>query len=230
MADQPPFPVLHVHLGPAAARDAPAPGPLAELSEALARRDEVRQSAVLAADVAAGGERTLPGARVRRVGPAAGGPLPIELRPSTLVALGRALGEPVEEVADPAGRRRAVQWPVPERWAVVHARGAAALRSVWLAAAWRGRNPRLLASPLSGDGRAPAGLWRKAELVAVPDAGTRTSLARGGVEPRRLRTLSPGDADAHLRLYRRLAAGERRRVQRVDWSLADDGSGPGRWP
>lgn len=224
MTQRPPFPVLHVHLGPDPAREGSAAGPLAELVEALAPRTEVRQSAVLAADVAFPGRETpIPGNRVRAVGSAADGLLPLELRPRTLLAVGRALRE---LVAAPAGRRRAVQWPVPERWAVVHARGAAALRAVWLAAAWRGRNPRLLASPLPGGGTAAAGLWRKAELVAVPGAGTRTSLARRGVEPRRLRTLSPGDADAHLRLYRRLAAGERRRVQRVDWSLADEASGP----
>lgn len=166
-----------------------APGP-SGLVRALEGRDGIRQSTVL-------GEG---------------------LRPGSLLATGRALGELVE---DPAGGRRAVQWPVPERWAVVHAHGATALRAVWLASAWRGRNSRLLASPLSGDGPVAAGPWRKAELVAAPDPEIREALARSGVERRRLRRLSPGDADGHVRLYRRLADGERRRVQRVDRTPAE---------
>lgn len=216
MSDQPPFPVLHVHLGPASPADAPGP---AELMRGLRGRGAIRQSAVLATPPRSpDGEPPIPADRIRAVGPGAdAGLLPRGLRPGTLLAVGRALAE---LVGDPADGRRAVQWPVPERWAVVHAHGAAALRAVWLAAAWRGRNPGLLATPLPGDGTAPPGLWRKAELVATPDRGSRAALARGGVERRRLRTLSAGDAGAHLRLYRRLAAEERRRVQRVDWSLS----------
>lgn len=229
MSEQIPFPVLHVHLGPASPRDAPGRGPLAELTEALEAEEEVRQSAVLGAPASgansARGKRSLAGDEVRTVDPSGGGLLPAGLRPGTLLAVGRALAE---LVADPAGGRRAVQWPAPERWAVVHAHGAAALRAVWAAAAWRGRNPRLLATPLPGDGSAPAGLWRKAELVTAPDAESRESLARRGVERRRLRMVPPGDAAAHLRLYRRLATGERRRVQRVDWSLADAARDPGK--
>ena len=216
MPEQPPFPVLHVHLGPAPPTDAPGP---AELMRGLRGRGGIRQSAVLATSPALPcGEPPIPAGRVRAAGPGAdAGLLPGGFRPGTLLAVGRALAELVE---DPAGGRRAVQWPVPETWPVVHAHGAAALRAVWLAAAWRGRNPGLLATPLPGDGAAPAGLWRKAELVAAPDRGSRAALARRGVERRRLRTVPPGDAGGHLRLYRRLAAGERRRVQRVDWSLA----------
>lgn len=216
MSEQPPFPVLHVHLGPAPPTGDPGP---AELMRGLRRRGGVRQSAVLATTPALpDGEPPIPAGRVRTVRPGAdAGLLPGGLRPWSLLAVGRALAE---LVGDPAAGRRAVQWPAPERWAVVHAHGAAALRAVWVAAAWRGRNPGLLATPLPGDGTAPGGLWRKAELVAAPDRGSRAALARRGVERRRLRTLPAGDAGAHLRLYRRLAAGERRRVQRVDWSLA----------
>lgn len=219
-SEQRPFPVLHVHLGPAPPADVPAP---AELMRVLRRRhgDEIRQTAVLAASsTPAGGEPPVPADRIRTVaaGPRASvGPLPAGVHPGVLLAVGRALAELVEA---PDGGRRAVQWPVPDRWAVVHAHGAAALRAVWLAAGWRGRNPRLLATPLAGDASPPAGLWRKAELVAPPGRKSREALARGGVERRRLRTLSPDDAGGHLRLYRRLAEGERRRVQRVDWTLA----------
>lgn len=213
MPESIPFPLLHVHLGPA-----PSPDPsgsdraLSELLRGLADVGEVRQRAVLADAVAAGrsGDALAPG-RIHGVPAGAG--------PRSLLAVGRALGELV------AGRdegRRAVQWPVPERWAVVHAHGARALRAVWWAAAWRGSGVRIVASPLTGG--IAAGPWRKAELVAPPDADLREALLRLGVERRRLRPAEPGDAGAHLRLYRRLAAGERRRVQRVDGSLAD-GSG-----
>lgn len=219
-SEQRPFPVLHVHLGPAPPADAPAP---TELMRDMRRRhrDEIRQTAVLAAaSTPAGSELPVPADRIRTVaaGPRASvGPLPAGVHPRVLVAVGRALAELVEA---PGGGRRAVQWPVPERWAVVHAHGAAALRAVWLAAGWRGRNPGLLASPLPGDASPPAGLWRKAELVAPPGRKSREALARRGVDRRRLRTLPPDDAGAHLRLYRRLAQGERRRVQRVDWTVA----------
>lgn len=114
------------------------------------------------------------------------------------------------------GRGRAVQWPVPERWPVVHAHGARALRAVWIAAAWRGSSARIVAAPLPDGDDAPAGLWRRADLVAAPDRARRETLSRRGVERRRLRVLPRGDGEAALRLYRRLAAGERRRVQRVD--------------
>lgn len=130
------------------------------------------------------------------------------------------------EGGEPGGR--AVQWPVPERWPVVHAHGAPALRAVWIAAAWRGSSARVLASPLTGGDGAPAGLWRRADLVAVPDSSRWEVLHRRGVERRRLRALRPGDGAAALDLYRRLASGERRRVARVDWSPAGPGRRPGR--
>lgn len=199
------FPLLHVHLGP----DPSGPdGALPALLRGLEGAAEVRQRAVLP-NVLANGRPggVLPPERIRDV--------PVGVGARSLWAVGRALGE---LVADPGGGRRAVQWPVPERWAVVHAHGARALRAVWWAAAWRGSGVRIVASPLRGE--PAAGPWRKAELVVVRGSLAREALARRGVGRRRLRPAAPGDAEAHLRLYRRLAAGERRRVQRVDWSLA----------
>lgn len=193
-----PFPLLHVHLGPGS----PGTGDLLpDLARELRDTDEVRQS-VVSSSVDVGSVTAVPDGLTLRA----------------LVAVGRALGE---LAADPGAGRRAVQWPVPERWAVVHAHGAAALRAVWLAAAWRGSGARVVATPTAGDGAAPAGLWRKAELVAVPDGRVRESLARRGVERRRLRAVPAGDAESCLRLYRRLAAAERRRTHRIDWSVAD---------
>lgn len=199
-----PFPLLHVHLGPP--RRAGDAG-VARLVSRLGDAPDVGSQALLS--------------RPAKTTPL----LPRGLGPGALLAVGRALRQLTASAGDAsrsgrAERRRTAQWPVPERWPVVHAHGAAALRAVWVAAAWRGSGARLVASPQPGDGSAPPGLWRKAELVAPPAREGRESLARRGVERRRLRILPPGDAAAALRLYRRLADGEARRVQRVDWSVA----------
>lgn len=199
-----PFPLLHVHLGPP--RRAGDPG-VARLVSRLGDAAEIRSQALLSRSA-----ETTP-------------LLPPGLGPGALMAVVRALRQLTAGAggASRSGRaegRRAVEWPAPKPWPVVHAHGAAALRAVWVAAAWRGSGARLVASPLPGDGAPPPGLWRKAGLVAPPDRAARESLARCGVERRRLRTAPPGDAGAALRLYRRLAGGETRRVQRVDWSVA----------
>lgn len=253
MPEKLPFPLLHVRPSDVVGD----PHPVASLMRALRGEEGVDQREVV---------------------------LPPGPWPLGLWRVGRALGELVEpgagagdggddgSVEDEGGGdgrngRRAVQWPVPDRWPVVHAHGADALRAVWVAAAWRGSAARVVAGPLpagpgggsvdgsaSGSGddakarpagsagsdgtgaaagggsggepgvRVPVAPWRKADLVAAPDRGTREALARRGVEYRRLRVAPPGDAEAALRLYRRLAYAERRRVQRVDWSVA--GAGP----
>lgn len=213
MPAPPPIPVLHVRAGPAGAAGA---GELPGLARRLSETGGVRQRSVSVAPRPGRGG----------VPPAAGGRpdagfLPAGLAPGGLLAVGRALRRLV--AADP-GERRPVQWPVPDRWAVAHAHGAAALRSTWVAAALVGSGARLLARPLPGatgrDG-VPAGPWRKADLVAAPDRAAAGALARCGVERRRIRVADPGDAEAALRLYRRLARAERRRVQRVDWRAAE---------
>ena len=199
-----PFPLLHVHLGPPGRT---GDAGVARLVSALGGVAEVRSQAFLS--------RRADGA----------GPLPVGLRPGTMLAVGRALGRLTEDPAGETRPGRAVQWPAPERLGVVHAHGAAALRAVWVAAAWRGSGARVVASPVPGIAPGPAGLWRKADLVAAPDRESRESLARRGVEHRRLRIVPPGDAGAALRLYRRLSAWQGKRVRAVDWSVAGGGTG-----